>query len=120
VKGKTKAMQGSLQKENIGNKTEGFITKNLYNIISRVRRRIHKVNSMEFKRKPMDPHASSSLSGTCIGVDESPAMSFNPLSPHSIHHSSEEEGYGIELQNGREINKNEGNKNSRLADEVNL
>lgn len=120
VKGKTKAMPGSLQKESIGNKTEGFITKNLYNIISRVRRRIHKVNSMEFKRKPMDPHALSSLNGTCIGVDENPTMSFNPLSPHSIHHSSEEEGYGIELQYSREMNKNEGNKISRLADEVNL
>jgi len=113
--------EGSVQKEDMGNKTEGFVTKNLRNIISRVRRRIHTVNSsLEFQRRPLDPHVSSSA-GTCIGGEENPsAMSFNPLSPHSIHHSSEEEGYEAELQYGIGVDKNEGNKKSRLADEANL
>jgi hypothetical protein len=37
-----------------------------------------------------------------------------------MSNSSEEEGYGTELQYGIGVDRNEGNKKSRLADEANL
>lgn len=78
------------------------------------RQRAPSVTMLELKRRSTDPHtlSSSAMSPSgirvegCLGVVE--FVSFNPLSPHSVHHSSEgdHEGYymrGESRDVGKEI-----------------
>lgn len=64
------------------------------------RRRSPSVSMLELKRRPTDPHALSALSPsasrTCMEgcMDVEDPVSFNPLSPHSHHHSDENGAVG--------------------------